>query len=253
MRSICMKVLLASLVCASSLFAHFQTVMTDKTVIEQGGNPKVTIHYEFTHPFEQELMHMEKPKEAGIFSEGKKTSLLSNLQLVQKDKLSSWKSEYVIKEPGVYQLYVDPIPYFEPSEEKFIRHQTKTIIDAFGSGEGWDQPIGLKAEIIPLARPYSLYAGNLFSGQVLYKGKPVPNVEIEYEFYNTKGFKAPNDMYITQVVKADKNGIFHVALPEEGWWGFAALMEDDEKIKKDGKSYPIELGAVLWIKTEAMK
>ena len=97
MRSICIKVLLASLVCASSLFAHFQTVMTDKTVIEQGGNPKVTIHYEFTHPFEQELMHIEKPKEAGIFSEGKKTSLLSNLQLVQKDKLSSWKSEYVIK------------------------------------------------------------------------------------------------------------------------------------------------------------
>lgn len=248
-----MKVLLASIVCASSLFAHFQTVMTDKSVIEQGGNTKVSIQYEFTHPFEQQLMDMQKPKEAGVFMEGKKTSLLSSLQAVEKNKLHTWKSEYAIKEPGVYQFYVDPVPYFEPAEEKFIRHQTKTIVDAFGSGEGWDKPIGLKAEIIPFSRPYSLYAGNLFSAQVLYKGKPVPNAAVEVEFYNTKGLKAPNEMYITQVYKADKNGVFHVALPTDGWWGFAALMDDDEKIKKDGKSYPVELGAVLWLKTEAMK
>lgn len=248
-----MKVLLASLVCASSLFAHFQTVMTDKTVIEQGGNTKVSIQYEFTHPFEQHLMNMQMPKEAGVFMDGKKTSLLGAFQVVEKNKLTMWKSEYTIKEPGVYQFYVDPVPYFEPAEEKFIRHQAKTIVDAFGSGEGWDKPIGLKAEIIPLSRPYTLYAGNLFSAQVLYKGKPVPNAEVEVEFYNTKGLKAPNEMYVTQVYKADKNGVFHVALPQEGWWGFAALMDDDEKIKKDGKSYPVELGAVLWLKTEAMK
>ena len=249
MRSIRMKILLASLVCATSLLAHFQTVMTDQSVVEQK-NPKVSIQYEFTHPFEQQSMNMQKPKEAGVFFEGKKTSLLSNLQSVEKNKMTMWKSEYTIKEPGVYHFYVDPMPYFEPAEDKFIRHQTKTIVDAFNSGEGWDKPIGLKAEIIPLSRPYSLYAGNLFSGKVLYKGKPVPNAEIEIEYYNTKGLKTPNDMYVTQVVKADNNGVFHVALPLEGWWGFAALIDDDEKIKHEGKSYPVELGAVLWLKTE---
>jgi len=248
-----MKVLLASIVCASTLLAHFQTVMTDRSVIEQGSSPKVAVQYEFTHPFEQNSMNMEKPKEAGVFTEGKKTSLLPSFQEVKKGAITSWKSEYTIKAPGVYQFYVDPVPYFEPAEDKFIRHQTKTIVDAFGSGEGWDKPIGLKAEIIPLSRPYSLYAGNLFSGQVLYKGKPVPNAEVEVEFYNIKGLKAPNEMYVTQVYKADKNGVFYVALPTDGWWGFAALIEDDEKIKKDGKSYPVELGAVLWLKTEAMK
>lgn len=244
-----MKILLASLFCATSLLAHFQTVMTDQSVVEQK-NPKVLIQYEFTHPFEQQSMNMQKPKEAGVFFEGKKTSLLSNLQSVEKNKMTTWKSEYTIKEPGVYQFYVDPMPYFEPAEDKFIRHQTKTIVDAFNSGEGWDKPIGLKAEIIPLSRPYSLYAGNLFSGKVLYKGKPVPNAEIEIEYYNTQGLKAPNDMYGTQVVKADNNGVFHVALPLDGWWGFAALIDDDEKIKHEGKSYPVELGAVLWLKTE---
>ena len=248
-----MKLLLILLLCVSSTFAHFQTVMASKSVVSQNESPKITLTYEFTHPFEQQLMNMEKPKEAGVFFEGKKTSLLNTLQAVDKNKLMTWKSEYTFKEPGVYQFYVDPVPYFEASEEKFIRHQSKTIVDAFGSGEGWDKPIGLKAEIVPLSRPYSLYTGNLFSAQVLYKGKPVPNAEVEIEYYNTKGLKAPNEMYITQVVKADKNGVFHVVLPQEGWWGFAALMDDDEKIKKDGKSYTVELGAVLWLKTETMK
>ncbi len=248
-----MKVLLASLVCATALCAHFQTILVNQSVLQQGESSKVEIVYEFTHPFEQQLMNMEKPKEAGVFSEGKKISLLNTLQPVEKNKLLTWKSEFNIKEPAVYQFYVDPIPYFEPSEEKFIRHQTKTIVDAFGSGEGWDKPIGLKAEIIPLSRPYSLYVGNLFSGKVLYKNKPAADIDVEVEYYNTKGLKAPNAMYVTQVVKTDNNGIFHVALAQEGWWGFAALIEDDEKIKKENKAYPVELGAVLWLKIEAMR
>ncbi|MDR1614862.1 MAG: DUF4198 domain-containing protein [Campylobacteraceae bacterium] len=248
-----MKVLLLVLLFISSAFAHFQTVIVDKSVLEQKDGNEISITYEFTHPFEQELMNMVKPQDAGVFTEGKKTSFLNSLKSAKKNSQTVWSAKYSVKEPGVYQFYVDPVPYFEPAEEKFIRHQTKTIVDAFGSGEGWDEPVGLKAEIIPLSRPYSLYAGNIFSAQVLYKGKPVANAEIEIEFYNTKGLKAPNDMYITQVIKADQNGVFHAALPHAGWWGFAALIDDDEKIKKDGIEYPIELGAVLWLKTEDVK
>ncbi|MDR1461030.1 MAG: DUF4198 domain-containing protein [Campylobacteraceae bacterium] len=249
-----MKVLLLVLFFISSAFAHFQTIIVDKSVLEQEDGNEINIVYEFTHPFEQELMNMVKPQEAGVFVDGKKISLLNILKSSsKKDKLTVWNAKYTVKEPGVYQFYVDPAPYFEPAEDKFIRHQTKTIVDAFGSSEGWDEPIGLKAEIIPLSRPYSLYTGNIFSAQVLYKGKPVANAEIEIEFYNIKGLKAPNDMYVTQVIKADQNGVFHAALPFEGWWGFAALIDDDQSIKKDGKEYPVELGAVLWLKTESVK
>ena len=248
-----MKVAFISLCCVTTLFAHFQTVMTNKSLLQQGDNPKITIQYEFTHPFKQEPMNMLKPKEAGVFSDGKKISLLSTLEPIEKDKLTSWKGEFIIKEPAIYQFYVDPTPYFEASEGKFIRHQTKTIVDAFNAGEGWDKPIGLKAEIIPLSRPYSLYAGSVFSAQVLYKNRPAANVKVEIEYYNTKKLKAPYEMYVAHVVKTDQNGVFHVGLPQEGWWGFAALIDDDETIKKDNKSYPVELGAVLWLKTEAMR
>ncbi|MDR1008479.1 MAG: DUF4198 domain-containing protein [Campylobacteraceae bacterium] len=248
-----MKVLLLILFFISSAFAHFQTVIVDKSVLKQENGNEINIVYEFTHPFEQELMNMAKPQDAGVFIDGKKISFLSSLKSAKKSSQNVWSAKYIVKEPGVYQFYVDPVPYFEPAENKFIRHQTKTIVDAFGSGEGWDEPIGLKAEIVPLSRPYSLYTGNIFSAQVLYKGKPAANAEIEIEFYNVKDLKAPNDMYITQVIKADQNGVFHAALPFEGWWGFAALIDDDESIKKDGKEYPVELGAVLWLKTESVK
>lgn len=248
-----MKSLFVVIALVSSLFAHFQTVIVSQSVIEQGDSPKLTLQYEFTHPFEQHAMNMEKPQELGVYFDGKKHSLLSSLRLIKGKDATSYENEYILKKPGIYQFYIDPKPYFEASEAKFIRHQTKTIVDAFGAGEGWDMPIGLKAEIIPLSRPYSLYTNNLFSGQVLYKGKALSYAFIEIEFYNTKQLKAPNDMYVTQVVKADSNGVFHVALPQSGWWGFAALIDDDETIVKDGKAYPIELGAVLWLKTEEMK
>ncbi|MDR3347278.1 MAG: DUF4198 domain-containing protein [Helicobacteraceae bacterium] len=248
------KVALFAAIGLTPLFAHFQVVKTDKTVIENGDKGEIAISYEFAHPFEQELMNMVKPKDAGVFLDGKKTSFINSLKSATVNKQTVWSAQYKAKEPGVYQFYVDPAPYFEPAESKFIRHQTKTIVDVFGAGEGWDEPIGLKAEMIPLTRPYSILKGGLFSAQVLYKGKPVPNAEIEIEYYNEgKKLSAPNDMLITHVIKADSDGIFHVALPLEGWWGFAALIEDDETLTKDGKSYPIELGAVLWLKNASYK
>jgi cobalt/nickel transport protein len=121
--------------------------------------------------------------------------------------------------------------------------------------EGWDEEVGLKTEIIPLTRPYGLWAGNVFEGIVKVNGKPVPYGEVEVEYYNEKGeLKAPADPFVTQVIKADENGIFSYAMPRAGWWGFAALNTDTRKIKHtDGNEYPVEIGAVLWVKTYDMR
>lgn len=235
------------------LWGHFQVILPSKSIVQEQKDAKITLRYEFTHPFEQMPMQMEKPLDAGVFVDGKKESVLANLKEVKKNNFLTWKTEYTLKSPAIYQFYVDPKPYFEPAEEKFIRHQTKVIVDAFESGEGWDEAIGLKAEIIPYVRPYGLYSGNIFSAKVLYKGKAAANVEVEVELYNEKGFKAPSNSHVTQVVKTDENGIFHFVMPKSGWWGFAALIDDDVKISKDKKEYPVELGAVLWIHCEDME
>ena len=167
----------------------------------------------------------------------------------------AWKADYPLKRPGVYMFYVEPKPYWEPAEDCFIIHYTKTVVTAFGDDEGWDQEIGLKAEIVPLSKPFGLYAGNVFQGIVKMNGKAVPYAEVEIEYYNQdKKAIAPTGYMITQTIKADSNGVFTYAAPKAGWWGFAALNEASWTMKgPDDKDKPVELGAVYWIRTREMK
>ena len=54
-------------------------------------------------------------------------------------------------------------------------------------------------------------------------------------------------------LKADQNGVFAYAMPAAGWRGFAALNEDSKKMTYKGKAYPVELGAVLGVRTRNME
>jgi cobalt/nickel transport protein len=204
---------------------------------------KVNFDISFVHPFEQTGMVMEKP-EVFVNSKNNKLNLIQTIKFNQK----AWNSSYDIQTPGVYKFFVQPQPYFEPSEEKFISHVPKLIISSFGLEDGWDEPIGLKYEIIPLIKPFGLYAGNLFQGKVLHDGKAASNTEVEVELYNEFGLKAPTDSHITQVVKTDANGVFSFVMNHKGWWGFAALIEEGELKYTDGKNYPVENGALIWVK-----
>jgi len=79
-------------------------------------------------------------------------------------------------------------------------------------------------------------------------GKPLPYAAVEIEFYNKDNkVEAPNEYMVTQAVKADRNGVFTYAVPEAGWWGFAALTTADFKLKKDGKDKAMEIGGVIWV------
>ena len=79
-------------------------------------------------------------------------------------------------------------------------------------------------------------------------GKAIPYAKVEVEYYNRdKKAKAPTEYMITQMIKADGNGVFTYAAPKAGWWGFSALNRSDEKRKHGGRDKEVELGAVLWI------
>jgi cobalt/nickel transport protein len=227
--------------------AHFGTVLPDKSMVMQGDNPTVELTLAFLHPFEQNGMDMAKPNKFGVMAGKEKTNLLDTLQETKVLDHQAWKASYTLKKPGIYAFYVDPAPYWEPTENKYIIHQTKTYVAAFGAEEGWDREVGLKAEIIPLTRPFGLYAGNILQGVVKFKGKPAANVDVEVEYFNTdKKVKAPNDYFFAQVVKTDKNGVFTFAVPGAGWWGFSAINEEKNSMLHEGKKVDAEYGAVLW-------
>lgn len=237
---------------ASSACAHFQEIIPSTDVLPQGG--EVSVSLVFTHPFEGgPVMDMKKPVAVGVLADGKKTSLSDKLKEAPQKGMNAWSLSWDLPEPGAAIFYVQPQPYWEPAENKYIVHYAKVVVDSFASGEGWDASVGLPVEIEPLTRPTGLWTGNIFSGVVKKSGKPVPFAEIEVEYLNDAGIKAPNDAYITQVIKADANGTFNYAMPASGWWGFAALMEGDKPMKSpDGKPVPVEEGALIWIHTNAM-
>lgn len=241
----------------SLLFGHFLMILSNTNIVEDQKLTIINLDLMFCHPFEQAMMDMAKPLRFGVMIGGEKIEdLLPTLIEKKVNGFRAWNTAYKLKQPGDYVFFVEPAPYWEPSEEKFIIHYTKTIVNGFGMEKGWDTEIGLEAEIIPLTRPYGLYAGNLFCGLVRINGRPAPFINVEVEYYNLgKNFTAPKEPYITQVIKTDAQGVFVYAMPRPGWWGFAALGEREEKMvnKKDGKSYPVEIGGVLWVYTEEMK
>nr|WP_284710703.1 DUF4198 domain-containing protein [Desulfovibrio aminophilus] len=228
---------------AATAWAHFGMVIPSKPMLGQG-DKAVDLTISFSHPMEGKGMDMAKPKSFAVYVDGKPQDLLGALSETKVMEHKAWKANYAVKKPGVYIFAVEPQAYPEPAEDNYIIHYTKTVVAAFGDEDGWDADLGLKAEIIPLTRPFGNYAGNVFQGLVKFKGKPVAGCDVEVEMYNKDGkYEAPTEYMNTQVVKTDANGVFTFACPKAGWWGFAALNTDDQKI--EGKE--VEVGAVLWI------
>jgi cobalt/nickel transport protein len=243
-----------SLAAAGPALAHFGMVIPSDQMVMQGENTNINVDLMFWHPFEGIGMELVKPTKLGVVINGRETDLLGSLKSTRTKGHQTWTASYKIKRPGVYMFYMEPQPYWEPAEDCYIVHYTKAVVTAFGDDEGWDEEIGLKTEIVPLSKPYGLYAGNVFQGIIKLYGKPVPYAEVEVEHYNKDGkYSAPTDYMVTQTVKADSNGVFTYAAPKAGWWGFAALNTSNTKIKYKGEDKEVELGAVLWVKFHDMK
>jgi len=249
--ALCLALLLGM---AQSASAHFGMVIPSQGIVEDKAKASLSLNVSFVHPMEMTGMDMAKPLEFGVYAGEEKTNLLAGLKEVKVLGHKAWQGAYAVKKPGVYTFYTVPAPYWEPAEDKFIQHITKVVVPAFGDDEGWDTPLGLKTEIVPLTRPFGNYAGNIFTGKVLMDGKPAANCDVEVEFYNKNGkYEAPNEYAVTQVVKTDGNGVFSFVAPWAGWWGFAALNDAAETMKQDGKDKKIELGAVIWVEFVAPK
>ncbi len=253
-------VLAVMVIVAHPVPAHFGAVIPSDDIVTMEDSKTINLQVKFIHPLEMHYMQMVKPKQFGVVHGSKKIDLLDNLQEArgkgpgQNQEFTFWAIDYKIRRPGDYTFYTEPTPYWEPAEDVFIVHYTKVCVNALGLEKGWDEPIGLETEIIPMTRPYGLWTGNLFTGQVLLKGKPIPFAEVEVEYLNEspgnkKVVVPPADPYVTQVVKADINGVFSYAMPKAGWWGFSALSEAEWTLKHAGQEKGVEIGAVFWVLT----
>lgn len=241
-----------SVAAAAPGLAHFQELLPSADVLPEGGT--VDLDLVFTHPMDGgPQMVMARPARFAMLRDGALVDLADRLVEVLDGGSSAWRASVDLKTPGAAVFFVEPKPYWEPAEGKFIVHYTKVVVDSYATGEGWNAMVGLPVEIRPLTRPAGLWTGNLFTGVVTRGGAPVPFAEIEVEYVNDGTVTAPNDAFITQVITADANGTFSYAMPRAGWWGFAALTEGDATMKSpEGKDVPVEEGALIWVKATDM-
>jgi len=235
----------------STALAHYGMIIPNDPMISQEDGRSVQLEVSFSHPFERGGMILDEPVSFNVTHNGETTSLLGDLVGTEIMGQAGYTLDYPLNRPGSYVFSMEPKPYWEPAEDSYIVHYTKTYVSAFDDDEGWDTELGLRTEIVPLSKPFGLWEGNVFQGIVKLEGEPVPYAEVEVEHYSEdRGAAAPSELMITQTVKADENGVFTYATPTDGWWGFAALNTAPETLDYEGTQKAVELGAVIWVRFE---
>ncbi len=273
------KSFLAALAFAGTLLfsspaqAHFMMTYTPETALERAKDLDVRIV--FTHPAEAgHMMDMGGVKEFYALhqrgdGEAKKLDFTKYLkEITWKNPESSAPAFSALiprkdlRSMGDYMFIVIPGYYYEKEEDVYMQQITKMLVNVGGIPGNWNVPAGLPCEIVPLAKPYGLWTGNVFQGQVLSNGKPVAHAEVEVEYMShvpdlkKNGLDArssvnyPNGIMVTQAIMTDANGVFTYALPKAGWWGFAALGVGPNT-GHDGKE--LSQDAVIWVQAVDMK
>ncbi|SDX64126.1 cobalt/nickel transport protein [Allochromatium warmingii] len=235
--------------------AHFQELIPSTELVTDAGSSMLTLDLAFTHPMERgPVMPMGQPVQFGVLTPHGRQDLRASLIPRLESGQAAYRASYPLQQPGDHVFFIEPAPYWEPAEGVMIVHYTKVVVDGFSGGGGWDASVGFPVEIQPLTRPYGLWTGNLFRGLVLRNGQPVPFAEVEVEWRNDGSLTAPADAFVTQVIKTDAQGVFAYAMPRAGWWGFAALLDGEQPMTNPaGVAVPVELGAVMWVRTREMR
>jgi len=235
--------------------AHFQQLIPSRDLVDARTPRQIELTLRFTHPMAGgPAMAMATPRQFGVLGPKGRQDLRSQLHPLQLDGQPAFRASYAVTRPGDYLFYLEPTPYWEPGEGKMIIHYTKVVVDAYNFQQGWDAAVGLPVEIEPLVRPFGLWSGNLFQGIVRHNGAPVPFARVEVAWQNDGSLIPPADPYLTQVIRADANGLFSYAMPRAGWWGFAALIDAAEPMPNPaGQPVPVELGGVIWVYSRDMR
>lgn len=266
--------LLASAAATAPAVAHFQLLHVDEAALKTPAALDFSIL--FTHPAHGgPHMSMGRPEafyvisQRGDDAEPVRTDLAEFLEPIEWQggaaATDAWEARLprrIARSIGDYVFVLEPAPYYEGGEDKYIQQFTKTIVNVAGVPGNWAEPVGLPAEILPLDKPYANWTGGVFRGVVTADGEPVPFAEIEVEYINhaidleARRFaddayvEFPQDSFGTMSIRADSQGEFTIGLPRAGWWGICALAIGPDT-EHEGK--PLSQDAVLWVQVRDMQ
>jgi len=253
--------------------AHFQMLYTPDLAPIRGQATHLLMP--FSHPVHGgPNMDIDKPEafyvlsQRGTAAKRKKVDLMAYLTPVTWSSPINSSTAFEAKLPrkltrslGDYVFILQPSPFYEAEEDKYIQQHTKTVMNVGAVPGNWADPAGLPVEIIPLDKPYANWRGGVFRGVVTAGGEPVPFAALEIEYVNYRvdmalpGFvpgaavQLPQDSFGTMGIKANAAGEFVIGLPRAGWWGICALDLVPGSLYQ-GKALSVD--AVLWLQVREM-
>ena len=233
---------------------YFTILRANPPLVSDPKFQELNVSIAFGHPFAQTATDMDLvqmfaairyPLEEG--GQAVRREFLDTLKPAKYLKKKSWGGTIPLHDPGLYQLVMETRPYWEEKQGIFLQQFAQTLVPVQGCEYGWDVPVGLKLEILPLTRPFGLTAPALFTGRVLLDGKILPDTQVRIEYLNEDKRIVPGPYHQTQRVRTDERGVFSFVCPHQGWWGFAAVTKGDPLRGPDGQPKSTELSGVLWL------
>ncbi len=90
----------------------------------------------------------------------------------------------------------------------------KTLVNVGSGAMGFDRPVQSSLEIVPLKSPTNLKVGEELPVQVLFQGKPLPEVEVKATHDQ---WQDPNDLFAVKG-KTDAQGKYTLKIDKPGRW-----------------------------------
>jgi uncharacterized GH25 family protein len=140
-----------------------------------------------------------------------------NLLELPADEFSAY-----LKEEGLTKVIEWRAAHHEeskPSRERYSKY-AKSLLVAGGPNGFAQHPIGQTLEIVPLRNPYKIRPNEKFAVQVLFRGRPAADLQLESSWADGQNKKT------VVVGRTDKNGRIEVQLASNGLWRLhSVLME----------------------------
>jgi uncharacterized GH25 family protein len=189
---------LLPLLLASSLFAHDLYLMPQKFRVAKGDSLLLSAHTGDSFPNSEQAVDPTRLTSIPALSpEGWKSLGKTTHHMVQVDsdggqyysiqtkprllEMEPVKFEEYLKEEGLnapLALRKEKGESAAKSREMYAKY-AKTYVVTGTPNSAWQKPVGLKIEIVPLADPATLKAGQTLPIRLLFNGKPLADTQVE--------------------------------------------------------------------------
>lgn len=195
----------------------------------------------------------QSPEERGRLM-GDRRDLLGDLEEIRYGGSRAWGVNVAIGKPGLYHFMIETRPRWSETRQWYEQDFVKTTVPVYGESRGWEQPCGLRLEIVPRTRPFGLAAPCLFSAQVRWQDAPLPGAKVR--MYRIATEKTPQPLptpwHASLEARADGDGNTAFVLNRSGWWCCVAETDGEPLKGPDGEPRPLRFGGVFWLYVDDM-